>query len=236
MADVRASGLLAHLAELERLDGAAAVDLTTLETLSRRAGAIRARAAEVRAELARVPLAFQELEHLKQGAVEESDAARAQLEEGEARLAALERSRRKRTDEIERARREVGTARELVADANTRIERLDRRQDDLTATEKALRAEVGALARAAHGVAAELGPLPRIGDATRNTPGGTLEDLEAWGALVHSGLFVARGTVVAEREQIVSEANALGESVIGATLGVLSVELVRRRLEEELVG
>ncbi len=51
---------------------------------------------------------------------------------------------------------------------------------------------------------------------------------------MRSALLVARGSLEAERERIVVEANALGAAVLGESLGARSVALVRRRLETEL--
>jgi hypothetical protein len=58
-----------------------------------------------------------------------------------------------------------------------------------------------------------------------------LAELEDWGGQVRSALFVARGTLEAERERVVVEANVLGASVLGEQLGASSVALVRRRIE-----
>ena len=71
----------------------------------------------------------------------------------------------------------------------------------------------------------------RVTESAGRAPGTSLADLDDWGSLVRSALFVARGTLEAERERVVLEANALGTSVLGEQLGTSSVALVRRRLE-----
>jgi hypothetical protein len=45
-------------------------------------------------------------------------------------------------------------------------------------------------------------------------------------------VLVARGTLEAQRELIVVEANALAAGALGEPLGASSVALVRRRLEQ----
>lgn len=236
MVDARVASVLGHAAELERRDEAIAAELAVLADLAERAGTTRARGSEVRSELDRIPLALDELG----GRVHEAEAAvaaaRSEQELAEERLTALESGRRKRTEETERARREAATARDRVADAEAQRERLDARGDELRADELALRDEAAGLLRLAHEIARELGPLPRVAEAARGQPGETLAELEQWGALVRSALFVARGTLENEREAIVVEANALGAGALGESLGASSVALVRRRLETELAG
>ena len=58
-----------------------------------------------------------------------------------------------------------------------------------------------------------------------------IDELDDWGGQVRSALFVVRGTLEAERERVVVEANVLGTSVLGEELGATSVAIVRRRLE-----
>lgn len=226
--------LLAHAAELERHDEAIAEELATMRALEERTGAVRARAAEVSAALERLPLERAELAERRREADADTAAARAELDRAEARVEALESGRRRRVEELERARKESATAREALADAIARRERADRLEDALRADEPALLAEAVELARSAGEIAGDVRSAGRIAEAAGRDPGETLAGLDDWGGQVRSALLVARGTLEAERERIVVEANVLGASVLGEELGASSVALVRRRLEEHL--
>jgi chromosome segregation ATPase len=229
-----AASLLALAAELERRDEAVARELDTARLLAERAGAVRARAAEVREALKGVPGRLDELSHRRHEAQGEEADALAQLELAESRLAGLEAARRQRAEEIDRARSEVSTARDSLADARAHVERLRALESELHAEARSLAAEGDALARAAAEVATDIRAFERVTEAARREPGATLAELEDWGGQVRSALFVARGTLETERERIFVEANALGSSVLGETLGASSVGVVRRRIEERL--
>lgn len=234
MARDAVGALVQHAAELERQDGAAAAELETLIDLAGRAGEIRSRAGEVRSALERLPSELDDLVRRTLEAEAETEAASELLRLAEERLAALERARRHKVDEVERARREAATARERLADAHAQVERLRERGDRLRADERSLREEGVDLAGAATAVATELRHLPRVGKDAASAPGETLVELEEWGLLVRSALLVARGTLEIERDRIVAEANALGAAALGEPLAASSVALVRRRLEQEL--
>jgi hypothetical protein len=113
---------------------------------------------------------------------------------------------------------------------------LDEREEALTEEASALRAERGELGQAAVGIASELEGIGRVTAAAKVSPGETLAELDDWGGRVRSALFVVRGTLEAERERVVVEANALGASVLGEELGASGVALVRRQLEAALRG
>ncbi len=234
MADARVSTLLADVAELERRDEAIAAEISVLAELAARAGAVRSRATEVQSELERIPASLADLASRRRDAEAAASTARSQLELAEERLAALSQARLGRDDEIERLRREAATARELLFDQETNLERLELRREQLHGAERALRNEEDELGLTAGAVAGDLERVSRVGEAARGEPGQTLEELEEWGARVRSALFVARSTLEAERELVIAEANALGSSALGEGLGAASVALVRRRLETEL--
>ncbi|MCZ7587950.1 MAG: hypothetical protein M5U27_03630 [Gaiella sp.] len=92
-------------------------------------------------------------------------------------------------------------------------------------------AERDELGRVAAGIAADVRRVRRIAETAGRLPGAAFADVDEWAAHVRSVLFVVRGTLEAERERIVAEANVLGASVLGEDLGVSSIALVRRRLE-----
>ena len=234
MAADPAAALLAVAADLERRDESVAGEIAVVRDLADRTGAVRARAGEIRVALERMPGELEDVARRRHEAQDEAARARAELELAESRLRGLESGRRRRADEVERARKEATTAREALADANARLDRLDAVEAGLRDEGRALDAEAEMLARAAARVAAEVRALPRVGDAARREPGAMLDELEDWGGHLRSALFVARGTLETERERLVVEANGLGSSVLGETLGASSVAVVRRRLEQHL--
>ncbi len=146
-------------------------------------------------------------------------------------LATLESSRRRGVEELERARKESATAQEALDDARSRSARVEELATALRADEQALRDEAEELAEAATALAADVRRIGRIAEVAHRDPGRTLAELDDWGGQVRSALFVARGTLEAERERVVVEANVLGSSVLGEQLGASGVGLVRRRLE-----
>jgi chromosome segregation ATPase len=223
--------LVSHAAELERRDQAVAHELEALTDVAERAGALRARAAEARSALERLPQELEDLARRTDAARADAEAAQEQLRLAEQRLEALEHARRRKREELDRAEREAATARELLADAQADVERLQANADELRSSERRLHDEGAELARAAAGIAGELARTPRVAGAAGLEPGDTLPELEEWGLLVRSAVLVARGTLESERERIVAEANALGSAALGEQLSATSVALVRRRLE-----
>ncbi len=222
---------LAHAAELERRDTEIATELDAVRSLEERVGAIRERVGVVREALERVPLEHEGLGRLRDEADAAVAAARAEAERTAARVASLESGRRKRDDELDRARKEAATARDALADALATRTRIDERGSALAEEERVLRAEAGELAEAAVRVAEDVRDVGRVTESAGRAPGTSLAALEEWGSRIRSALFVARGILETERERVVVEANVLGASVLGEQLGASSVALVRRRLE-----
>ena len=222
---------LAHAAELERWDAEIAKELDVVRDLEEQVAAIRGRAGSVREALERVPLEREDLDRRRADADEAVTAAHADVERTGSRVAALEAGRRKRDDELDRARKEAATSRDTLADALAVRGRIDERASGLVEDERALVAEGEALAKAAELVAEGVRDVGRVTESAGRAPGTSLAELDDWGSRVRSALFVVRGTLEAERERVVLEANALGTSVLGEELGTSSVTLVRRRLE-----
>ena len=222
---------LAHAAELERRDAEIAKELDVVRDLEEQVAAIRGRAGSVRESLERLPLEREDLDRRRAEADEAVTAAHADVERTGSRVAALEAGRRKRDDELDRARKEAATARDALADALAVHARVDELESSLVENERALLAEGEALAAAAELIAEGVRDVGRVTESAGRAPGTSLADLDDWGGRVRAALFVARGTLEAERERVVLEANALGTSVLGEQLGTSSVALVRRRLE-----
>jgi len=220
---------LAHAAELERRDAEIAKELDVVRDLEEQVAAIRGRAGSVRESLERLPLEREDLDRRRAEADEAVTAAHADVERTGSRVAALEAGRRKRDNELDRARKEAATARDALADALAVRARVDELESALADEERALLAEGEALAAAAELVATGVRDVGRVTESAGRAPGTSLADLDDWGGRVRAALFVARGTLEAERERVVLEANALGTSVLGEQLGTSSVALVRRR-------
>jgi hypothetical protein len=234
VSDERSEAALAHAAELEERDGALATEIEALAGLAERADAIRAHARELHGFFESVPGEREALLRLEDEARRLLAAARVELERAEAQLAGLEAKRRARAEEKDQARRELTRAREGLSDAEARLLRAGKRRQELADDERSARARAEGLAVEAGGVARELGEAPRISRAGRELPGATLTELAAWGDRAHAALFVARSSLVAERDRVVREAAELASAVLGEPLGGASVALARRRIEEAL--
>jgi chromosome segregation ATPase len=227
-----ASDLLSHARELERRDSAIARELEAIATVAQRVSAVLERASEVRTALTALPGELDELTRRLGSAENEADAAKSALAQADDRVTALARSRRGKEDELDRAEREATTARQLLADAESEVVRSREHLEELRASEPRLREDAGTLVREAEGLGNELARLPRISETEILRPGESLEELEQWGLLARSALLVSRGTLEAERERLVVEANELAALVLGDSSAGSSVTLVRRRLEE----
>jgi chromosome segregation ATPase len=229
-----ASDLLSHARELERRDAAVAGELETVVALSTAVASLRGRVDELRAARTAFPGEHERLVALRLDAEAEVSRSTAELETAEARLAAVESSRRRREDDLDRAAKEAATAREALEDAQAQVERVAESLAQLEASERDVEREEAELGRRAEALAAEIGSLPRIPEsATRDLRPG-LDGLSEWASHVRSTLFVARGVLEQERDRIVTEANALGSAVLGEPLGGSSATLVRERLEAAL--
>jgi DNA repair exonuclease SbcCD ATPase subunit len=224
--------LVSYAAELERHDGEVAEELATLADVAERAASLRARAAEIRDTFERLPHELDDLSRRERAARADVAAADGELRRAEERVAALSRARRRKQDELDRAEREASTARDLRDDSRAEVERLRERAETLRDAADGLRTDAETLSRQAKAIAEELVRIRRLPDAPGLRPGDALTELEEWGLLVRSAVLVARGTLEAERERIVVEANALAAGALGEPLSGANVALVRRRLEE----
>lgn len=224
--------LLAHAAELVRRDAEVAGRLESVRQLADRAASVRARAASVEAALRRLPAELEGLARRRREADAREAQARRELASAEGRVAELEAGRRRRADEIDRARSELETARQSYADAEAEVQRLDASEAALLSEQASLHAEAVELVAAAGAIAGELREVDGLAEPARRAPGPTVEELDEWGAGVRSALFVVRGTLETQRERVVTEANALGSSVLGEELGASSVAVIHRRIAE----
>jgi chromosome segregation ATPase len=231
MSEDRAAERLALARELERRDIEVAKRLDRVAGSLRLVDDVRAETGRIAASLAAIP---EEIEHLAE-AERETQAreveARRELREAEHQLEKTARSRRAGEDAKAAAQRALRRAAVAAADAAATVAGTQERIRRLAADELALRAAGERLAVEAHDLARAVADIPRLSDSGRAAPGGSLREIEEWGARAHAALFVVRGGLENEREQIVLEANALAAVAIGEQAAGSSVILVRKRLE-----
>jgi chromosome segregation ATPase len=223
--------LLDLAADLERRDQEVASALDRVDQLDRQAEAIRARSEELRRRLEAAPASLAALDRSHADARDAAAAAATSRRDAEVRVAALRQSDTERRD---RAQRQLERAREVEADASTRVDRLDSERLTAAAAIAAARAREAALLHEAADVSAALAQVERLSASGREPPAGGARRIEEWSSRVHAALFVVRGQLQTERERLVREANELGGAVLGEQLAGSSVSLVRRRLEEAL--
>jgi len=161
---------------------------------------------------------------------------RAELDEADRRLREVAGSRRSTEDARVQAQRALSRATVAAGDAETSAERARARLEQLVRDEADAQAEGEGLAAGAREVAQAVAAIPRVSDSGRSMPGGSLDEIEEWGARAHAALFVVRGSLEGERERLVAEANGLAAVTLGDQGGAASVALVRRRIEDWASG
>lgn len=233
MAGSRTRQLLEAVIALEDLDGELAESLESVDALLREARRIHERALELDAFLAGVPAGLASLEHEEAEARERRRLADRAADDAEVETDRVARSRRASDEQRAQADRELARAREAVADAAARIERIEGQRARLADEEREGRAEAAALADDARAAAAAVAAMPRVSESGRAEPGTALTDLDAWSDRVYAALLVVRGGLVAERERVVREAGEIGAAALGEPLVGASVVAVRQRLERE---
>jgi hypothetical protein len=230
MSKGQAESVLAVAADLEQRDRELSARIVSVDELASRAASVRERAIEVSAFLEALPVELAAAE--KQ--VEESRAAltvtNAALEEARRTIAEMEGKRRK-TDAVEQAERELTRAEEQRADASARVQRSEIALAALEDEGRRRLLEAEGLVAEAPSIAVEIGRIPRISSSGRSAPGEGLAELDEWAARARAALFVARGILVGERERLLAEANALGGAVLGEDLTGSSVAQVKQAIE-----
>jgi hypothetical protein len=216
----------AHLVELERCDAAAAAVLADVEELQHTVDLLRARARAVAEFQAALPAERE----WRRGAIAAADvrlrAAESARESAETELARAEKKRGE--EQRAKAARAAAEAREDVRVAEGELTRARDAAAALEAEADQTAAEAASVRGDAETAAARLAALPRL------TPLGALDDVETWGARARGALLVLHGSLAAERDAIVREANELGSALLGEPLGATSVTGVRERVERAL--
>ena len=226
MTDERA---LAFLHELERADEAAAAVLADLDELARDVDSVRRRAVELEALEIRLPAererahaavasAERELEGQRRALV----AAETELREMESGGDAAGRSAARRA--ATRARDRASVTERRLAAALTEAGRLG------SEAERAAREETDVCERARE-LARTLAERPGLAEQVGGSPAPGLAGAAEWASGARAALFVARGALAREREELIRQANELGALVLGEPLTASSAALVARRVE-----
>ncbi len=201
MADARA---LAFLDELERADSAAAATLAELDELAAEVDEIRIRAVELVASLVRPPVERTPLE-VKRDEAARAEAVRAESVEVE-----------KDSPAGDRAGQRGGAAPQhrtsLLARAVARDEET-----------------VRLLARAGR-IAEDMRDRPRLAETADALSGGDLAAVASWAGASRAALFVARGSLAAERDAFLRQASELGTLVLGEPVFAASAAQIARRV------
>jgi chromosome segregation ATPase len=222
---------LDRLRELELRDAALLAEAGAIDGLMERTAAVRREAAENVSALAAVPAERAALEASQQQAAQRVAAAQRELDVARDALASAGNARRDREARVAEARGDVRAAEEGLLDAERHVERLADAVEELMLREERLQEEHRALTAQVEALVREVAGTHRVAAPQVGRVPDGLEQLDAWGVEARAALFVARGSVAAERERIVAEANAIGSAALGEDVGALGVAQVIRLLE-----
>jgi hypothetical protein len=234
MSGNRFSDLVLHARELERRDADVAARIDVVADVQQSVDELRDAAGRVQAGLEAIPDEIEHAELAERHALEREAAALSELADAERQLEEIAASRRSSADATARGEQAVRRAAVAAADAAATTMRLRESHQAVIGKGVALRAEAEALVAEAQEVAQLVSEVPRLSDSGRAAPGRSLLEIEEWGARAHAALFVVRGGLERDREQVVREANELAAAALGEQLAGASVALVRRRLEESV--
>ncbi len=230
----REGELIAYARSLENRDATLAGLIEDATGLLHRVDGVRAEGGRVQRSLVALP---EEIDRAKQAIADaklREAEARREVSNAERALEETLSSKRASEDTRTSAERAFRRASVLADDAVEGVARQEERLRLLLSDQVALRAAAEGLIVEAGAVARDVVALPRLSESGRSTPGNSLEEIETWGARAHSAIFVVRGGLEGEREQLVHEANVLAAARLGEQGGAASVTLVRQRLEREL--
>ena len=215
MADSRAAEFLQLARDLEARDLELAARIDGVSALLGDVDGLKARATTVRHGLDEMP------GEIHQAEVDERDArvreaeALEELATAERTHDEVQRSRKAAEDARERADRALLRAEVVAADATTSVMRARERLEDSIREEAVLQSEAEGLAVEARELARTVAEVPRLSESGRSVPGSSLAEIEEWAARAHAALFVVRGGLESERENLVVEANALAAAPLG---------------------
>jgi chromosome segregation ATPase len=227
--ELRSGGILEHVGTLEQRDRELAAALRLLDDAGEEAAAIRSRAEEIRALLARAPHERARLSAALASASSRLAAEQTRLREAQA---ALERAEERGGDgETESRRIALLEAKAAVRTAEDHVRRLQRESEQLEEEVETARREVPTLDARARATASQLASVPSLAPRETAHPKAGLDGALDWAARARPAVFVARGSLARERDSLIREANELAASVLGDAASASSVTLVRARIE-----
>lgn len=205
-----------ELHDLERRDEELAASTAHLHSLQAEVARVRERADAIDAFFAAMP----ENEERLQGEI--ADAEREMAARREAQSLVESELELARSDEQREAREKaLARARDHVAVAVSRLDRLRAELEHLEGDAAELPGELAQLETEARSLAASAPELPAVhGDG-----------LAAWASHAHAELFVALSQLDSRRERIIREANELASSVLGEPTFGSTVAQARRQAE-----
>ena len=221
--------LLTLARELEAADEALAVALAEVVELDGEVAALCARAAELHGFLAQLPDERERLGAARLEAEAEFGRRRQELDEAERQLAAAEA--KGKLERVVAARRAAVHARDALASADRRLERVRESESEVERRAREADTETPELIQRSRGLAARTRDLPRVSPHAGDLHDGGLDRVVEWASGARAALFVVRGSLETERDLVVREANELGASALGEAVAASSVALIRRRLE-----
>jgi chromosome segregation ATPase len=219
---------LAFLEELERADGEAAAMLTELEGFATQVEELRRRAVELEAFLIRLPAERNRRREASDEARRQVEAARADLEGAEGDLAAAVLTGDDRR--VTTAERRVVRARDALHMAERGAAEAESLRESLEAEARDAGAESAELSGRALRLAEELRARPRLAETSGDFRAGGLDAIAEWTAGARAALFVATGSLAAERDALIRQANELGALVVGEQVAGGSAAEVARRI------
>jgi chromosome segregation ATPase len=221
--------LLGLARELEARDERLAAAISEVDELQRATRRVRERAAGLADRLERLP---DEREHAE-AAVRDAEAELAERErvlaEAAAGLAKVEGSRD--AERVAAARRAKVRAGDAAGTARRKLERAAEAVRELEREAVAAARESPEVEREARALASRLAEVPRLSRPAAYEPAPGLAGTIDWGGRARAALFVVRGSLDAERERVVREANELAASALGEPVHATSVAGVRAHLE-----
>jgi hypothetical protein len=221
------------------MGGMAHDPLAELQTLARRDAELRAESDRVRSvdmSVAALRSRAETLAAFLAGLPGRRDRVQAALAEAHADVERRRRELRDAEDELERARGEedrelAAHARERAADhlavALAAADRADAAREELEREAAEAPRELASLSAEAKLLA---GPPAGVPAPSTDDPAALLD----WASRAHASLFVASGSLDAQRDRLVREANELGSMLLGEPTYGSTVEQVAARVEAAL--
>ena len=216
---------LAFARELAAADEAAAATLAELDELAREVEGLRTGAEDLSLRTRRLPAE----EEAASAAVEEAQRG---MEDRRHALAAAEAALgRAQADETRVAEHAVTRARDALRMAERRLEAARLEAARLEEEQRTVAADAATTLAAARTLAGALHDRPALAAAAGTPPADDLAAVGRWATDARATLFVARGQLAAQREQLIRQANELAAAVLGEPVAASSAAAVARRVE-----